>query len=86
MSARALGDARCKDCPANREPDRSRCSECAERHRRESSATSQERRARGLCVTCGAKAARGKRYCSADLIYYAARNAAQRAAAQKVST
>ena len=25
------------------------------------------------------KAAKGKRYCSADLIYYAARNAAQRA-------
>lgn len=78
MSARAPGDPRCKDCPADHEPDRSRCATCAERHRKESSAANKERRARGLCVTCGARAKPGKRYCAADLAYYASRNAAQR--------
>ncbi len=80
MAERAPKDPRCKDCPADREPGRSRCAECAERHRKESSALARERRARGECVTCGAPAVDGKRYCAADLAYYAERSARTRAA------
>jgi hypothetical protein len=79
MSARAPGDPRCKDCSADHEPDRARCAACAARHRQEASALAQERRAAGLCVTCGGKVAKRKRdkapgrYCKAHAAYYLAR-------------
>lgn len=79
MAQRAHDDPRCKDCPADREPDRSRCAECAERHRKEASKVAKARRKAGLCVTCGAPVAKrardGKRgtLCAEHAAYYLAR-------------
>jgi hypothetical protein len=81
MAKRAPDDPRCKDCPADREPGRARCAECAERHRKESGRVAKARRKAGLCVTCGAAAATGKRYCADDLVYFAERDARKRATA-----
>ena len=75
MAHRTPDDPRCKDCANDRESGRCRCADCAKRHRQAASAVAMERRGAGLCVTCGAKAQKGKRYCAADLAYYAARRA-----------
>ena len=74
MSARVPGDIRCKDCGNDHEPDRARCADCLARRRAEAAELAEDRRARGKCVTCGAKAAKERKYCAPHLAYYAARN------------
>lgn len=52
---------------------RTRCDPCAEARRELEHWARADRRARHLCVTCGARAAAGRRYCPSHLAYYRAR-------------
>jgi hypothetical protein len=63
----------CVTCGEVPEPDRSRCAKCLAARRRADRKLRRERRAKKLCITCGKPAALNRRYCAADLDYYAAR-------------
>ena len=73
MSARVPGDSRCKDCSNDHEPNRARCADCLARRRTEAAELAEGRRGKHKCVTCGAKAAKDRKYCATHLAYYAAR-------------
>lgn len=68
----------CRDCGDTPEPDRTRCRACAKARREREAVQRNARRRSGLCLTCGAKAAKGKRYCREHLAYYAARDRERR--------
>jgi hypothetical protein len=74
----------CRGCGG--ETDGSRCEACKAERREQEAALRNDRRARGLCLTCGAPVAKTKlinggqkrvrepaRYCAKHLAYYAAR-------------
>lgn len=73
MRTKSDGTPRCQDCAEPPEPGASRCSACAKRHREAEAERSEARRNHHKCVTCGASAAKGKRYCQKHLAYYAER-------------
>ena len=75
MAERAPGDPRCKDCSADHDPNRSRCAGCANLHRAAAKARADDMRARGRCVVCRGRVAKGRRYCAAHLAYYRERRA-----------
>lgn len=66
-------------CLGTREDGYSSCAPC--RKARNAAEVSQraDRRKAAQCLTCGARAAKGRRYCRAHLAYYAERDRRRRA-------
>jgi hypothetical protein len=71
---RASRDDLCHGCHARPAPKgSSRCGPCAQSRRELEARQRTARRRNGLCVTCKAKVAAGRRYCATHLRYYAER-------------
>lgn len=66
-------------CLGHRTPGYSSCEPCREVRNRAEARERKERRADGRCLTCAAKAVKGRRYCKAHLAYYAEYRAAEKA-------
>lgn len=65
--------AHCKDCRTEVADHGTRCDACATKRRKRAAELRQERRTKGLCLTCGKRAACGKRHCKTHLAYYLSR-------------
>lgn len=67
-------DGLCGDCHVE-EPVQglSRCQSCREKFNAKEAIRRADRRAKGLCVTCGKPAAKDRKYCTEHLAYYLAR-------------
>ena len=75
---RADPSAYCRACRAVApEEGRTRCAACSAARRAEDAARRALARAKGRCVSCGARALRGYSVCEAHREYYRARSAAQ---------
>jgi hypothetical protein len=60
----------CQTCGADRAPGKSRCAQCLTARRKEDRALREHRRAHHLCITCGKRASRERKYCAKHLAYY----------------